>query len=63
MRLGDSGFECGEISEQIFQQLLQTIQGLLSKVNKYSDLKLSIAATSALRSAINMLKRLPGLNQ
>jgi len=44
---------CAEISEQIFQQLLQTIQGLLSKVHKYSDLKLSIIATSAMRSAKN----------
>ena len=53
MRLGDSVFECREISEQLFQQLLQTIQGLLSKVHKYSDLKLSITATSAMRSAKN----------
>ncbi len=53
LRLGDSVFECGEISEQLFQQLLQTIQGLLSKVHKYSDLKLSITATSAMRSAKN----------
>ena len=53
LRLGDSIFECREISEQLFQQLLQTIQGLLSKVHKYSDLKLSITATSAMRSAKN----------
>ena len=53
MRLGDSVFECREISEQLFQHLLQTIQGLLSKVHTYSDLKLSITATSAMRSAKN----------
>ena len=40
LRLGDSVFECREIAEQLFQQLLQTIQGLLSKIHKYSDLKL-----------------------
>ena len=53
LRLGDSVFECREISEQLFQQLLQPIQGLLSKVHTYSDLKLSITATSAMRSAKN----------
>ena len=37
LRLGDSVFESGEISEQLFQQLLQTIQGLLSKVHKYKE--------------------------
>ena len=53
LRLGDSVFECREISEQLFQQLLQTIQGLISKVHTYSDLELSITATSAMRSAKN----------
>ena len=53
MRLGDSVFDSREISEKLFQQLLQTIQGLLSKVHKYSDLKLSITATSAMCSAKN----------
>ena len=53
LRLGDSVFECEEISEKMFGQLLQTIHALLFKVQKYSNLKLSITATSAMRAAKN----------
>jgi hypothetical protein len=37
LRLGDSVFDSREISEKLFRQLLQTIQGLLSKVHKYKE--------------------------
>ena len=57
MRLGDSVFDSREISEKLFRQLLQTVQVLLSKVQKYSDPKLSITATSAMRSEKNNAER------
>ncbi len=66
LRLGDSVFECGKISEKIFQQLLQTIRGLLQEIKKFPQIKVSISATSALRDAKNSisvaarLKRLLG---
>jgi exopolyphosphatase/guanosine-5'-triphosphate,3'-diphosphate pyrophosphatase len=53
LRLGDSVFENGVIPENIFQQLEQTIQGLLQKSQNFSQVKVSLSATSAMRDAEN----------
>ena len=53
LRLGDSVFEHGEIDDDNFQQLLETIQGLLLELKSFSQIKISISATSALREAKN----------
>lgn len=53
LRLGDSVFEHGLIPENIFQQLEQTIQGLLCESQKFSQVKVSLSATSAMRDAEN----------
>jgi exopolyphosphatase/pppGpp-phosphohydrolase len=53
LRLGDSVFEHRVIPEKTFQQLVQTIQGLLLKSQKFSQVKVSLTATSAMRDAEN----------
>ena len=51
--LGDSVFENGVIPENIVQQLEQTILGLLQESQKFSQVKVSLSATSAIRDAEN----------
>jgi exopolyphosphatase/guanosine-5'-triphosphate,3'-diphosphate pyrophosphatase len=51
--LGDSVFENGVIPENIVQQLEQTILGLLQESQKFSQVKVSLSATSAMRDAEN----------
>ena len=53
MRLGVSVFEYGEVSENIFQQLLQAIQHLLAKVQNSQHSNIKLFATSAMREAKN----------
>ena len=53
LRLGDSVFENGVIPENIVQQLEQTIQGLLQESQNFSQVKVSLSATSAMREAEN----------
>ncbi|MDE0792840.1 MAG: hypothetical protein OSB08_04250 [SAR324 cluster bacterium] len=53
LRLGDSVFENGVIPENIVQQLEQTIQGLLQESQNFSQVKVSLSATSAMRDAEN----------
>ena len=53
LRLGDSVFENGVIHENIIQQLEQTILGLLQESQKFSKVKVSLSATSAMRDAEN----------
>jgi|LUMK01.1.fsa_nt_gb exopolyphosphatase/guanosine-5'-triphosphate,3'-diphosphate pyrophosphatase len=66
LRLGDTVFEHGEVSEKVFQQLLNSIQQLLSEVQKYQPAHIKLFATSAMREAknrievINRLKSLIG---
>jgi len=56
LRLGDTVFECGEISENIFQQLLHTIHGLLLEIKKFPQIKVSLSGTSAMRDANNSVE-------
>ena len=53
LRLGNSVFENGVIPENIVQQLEQTIQGLLQESQNFSQIKVSLSATSAMRDAEN----------
>ena len=53
LRLGDSVFKNGVIPENIVQQLEQTIQGLLQESQNFSQIKVSLSATSAMRDAEN----------
>ena len=53
LRLGDSVFEHGVVPENIFQQLEQTIHGLLLESQKFPQVKVSLCATSAMRDAEN----------
>ena len=53
LRLGVSVFEYGEVSENIFQQLLQAIQHLLAEVQKSQHSNIKLFATSAMREAKN----------
>ena len=56
LRLGDSVFENGVIPENIVQQLEHTIQGLLQESQNFSQVKVSLSATSAMRDAENRTK-------
>ena len=53
LRLGEAVFECGKISENLFQQLQQTIQGMLGEIQKFPQVKVTLSATSAMREAKN----------
>ena len=53
LRLGDSVFENRFIPENIVQQLEHTIQGLLQESQNFSQVKVSLSATSAMRDAEN----------
>lgn len=62
LRLGDTVFEYGEVSEKIFQQLLQSIQHLLSEVQKFQPANIKLYATSAMREAKNRIQVIKRLN-
>jgi len=53
LRLGGVVFERGMISESLFQQLQQTIHGMVEKIKKFPKVKVMLFATSAMREAKN----------
>ena len=65
--LGDSVFKHGVFPENIFPQLEQTIQGLLLESQIFSQIKVLLYATSAVRipenchEVVHSLKTLPGI--
>ena len=53
LRLGDAVFKRGKISENLFQKLKHTIQGMLGEIQKFPQVKVTLSATSAMREAKN----------